>query len=595
MALPTNISFGTVIGRFMRAVIDSTDPDRDPDGIPLSGLVIRFTPSQQVFKNLTDSFGPVTIVADPIVATTGENGEVIGPDGLPGIRLVATDDPDLIPTGWTWGVSISGGNLPGAISFSMALPSNSTVDLTTVVPIPSNPGEELAAWLAAVQATEAAAAAVQSVVATNDGIMTAVAADSESAFSAQLTARIDAGSMMLAAGQIAGFEALPTRVAPNSDLSASLTPDGRTKTVLLSGQADQVYSALTLGMTQSSDSTRVKAGVASRRFEMNASGIFKADWVEAKTFAPASILQSWVWIDDPTKVTSIAIRPCSLWTRSATVFQAGWNLLRFRASEGVTTSWGTVDYVRVTVTTTAATGINVGELWVESPPKAQACFIEDRGYKTFKDFGVPPLRALNIPITWALDPATHGSSAGTPSEVITDADVAQFYADGDDISIHGYDGFPTSGKTQAQIREDSLRALAWIQDRGYLRGRQWRAAWVQNSAPNASAAQPYFAAYATPTGGASTQSWPLINKWNIARWTLHGKTNAEIDALFDTLQKTREVVFIYTHGVHDTLSGAVTHATWDYFISKCQTAVAEGWFEGTTFSKMLARSGGIVR
>ena len=400
----------------------------------------------------------------------------------------------------------------------------------------------------------------------------------------------------LLASHVATMETGPTRAPAHSDLAASLTPDGRTEFVLLTGQTDQVYTALTLGMTQSSDTTRVKAGTASRRLAVNASGIFKADWVEAKTFGPASILQAWVWIDEPEKITSIAIRPCSLWTRSAFApFTPGWNLLRFRASEGVITSWGTVDYVRITVTTTAATAINIGKVWVECPRKAQICFIEDRGYKTFKDIGLPDLRALGIPVTWALDPATHGSSAGTTSEVITDADAATFYAAGDDLSLHGYDGFPTSGKTPAEIREDSLKALAWLQERGYSRGRAWRAAWVQNSAPNHAAAQPYFAAYATPNGGSSTQSWPLVNKWNIARWTIHGKSNAAIDALFVTLQATNEIVFPYTHGVDDVLSGAVTNATWDYFVSKCSAAVAAGWLEGVTFTQLLARSGNIVR
>lgn len=163
MALPTNISFGTVTGRFIRAVVDGVDPDRDPDGIPISGMVIRFTPSATVFKNVTADPTPVTIVADPIAVTTNEDGVLVGPDGIPGVRLVATDDPDLNPTGWTWRVNISGAG--NTISFSFFLPTDATVDLTTLVPVPSNPGQGLEDWQVAVDRAELAVVTAESAAA----------------------------------------------------------------------------------------------------------------------------------------------------------------------------------------------------------------------------------------------------------------------------------------------------------------------------------------------------------------------------------------------------------------------------------------------
>ncbi|XP_068917829.1 uncharacterized protein [Tenebrio molitor] len=154
--LPSNISYGTVVGRFIRAIADGADPDRDPDGVALDGLIIRFTPSATIFKNATAEGGPVTIVADPIAVTTNADGVVVGPDGLPGVRLVATDDPDLQPTGWTWSVSITGANAP-SIDFSFPLPSDATVDLTTLIPVPASPGESLDEWILAVTQAQAAA------------------------------------------------------------------------------------------------------------------------------------------------------------------------------------------------------------------------------------------------------------------------------------------------------------------------------------------------------------------------------------------------------------------------------------------------------
>src|SRR5690606_37818846 len=132
-------------------------------------------------------------------------GFVVGPDGLKRINLLATDDEDLNPTGWTWGVAISGTGFR-ALSFNFALPSDATVDLSTVVPVPGDPGQAMQDWLAAVEATQsavlaaedardeadAAKEAAESVPVTNDGIMKAVAADPESEFSAQLNSTIGA-------------------------------------------------------------------------------------------------------------------------------------------------------------------------------------------------------------------------------------------------------------------------------------------------------------------------------------------------------------------------------------------------------------------
>ena len=84
----------------------------------------------------------------------------------------------------------------------------------------------------------------------------------------------------------------------------------------------------------------------------------------------------------------------------------------WKASAGSTTDWGAAYRVRVVTVTTAATSWNVQSVWVECTPKAQILFIEDRGYKTFIDAGLPDLRSRGIPVTWALDPALNGSNVG---------------------------------------------------------------------------------------------------------------------------------------------------------------------------------------
>lgn len=320
----------------------------------------------------------------------------------------------------------------------------------------------------------------------------------------------------------------------------------------------------------------------------------------------ASTIGLWVYVPDVTKITSIGaeiytdstLTTAKRWSRTATQAQlvTGWNLLRWSASAGLTdlSAWGTVYRTRILVTTNAATDVTVGHFWTDCPPKAQILFIEDRGYKTFKDVGLPDLRALKIPVTWALDPATHGTSAGTKSEVITDADVATFAAAGDSISFHSYAGEVTSTMTADQIRTDTLKAIRWLQQRGHA-GRMWRAAWTQNSAPEHAAAQPYVLAYATHNSQAGLSTWPPTDRWNISRWSVHGRTTTDTDTMFNNLKRTHQLLVCYTHGVHaDGLTDA-TPAEWNYFISKCEQGLNEGWLEAVTFEDLHARAGGTFR
>lgn len=118
MALPTNVGYGTVAGKF----IDST-------GSPLAGSV-AFTPSPTKFINTGASGGPVTILPKPIVATLT--------DGQFSIELVATDDPDLNPSNWTYSVEfkLEGATLP---RFDIDVPEGASIDLSEVAPVsPSN-------------------------------------------------------------------------------------------------------------------------------------------------------------------------------------------------------------------------------------------------------------------------------------------------------------------------------------------------------------------------------------------------------------------------------------------------------------------------
>lgn len=154
MALPDNINYTTVVGRFIRAVADTADAGKEPDVSPAVGLSIVFQPSVDV---VTDDAAtpPVTIVIDPITCTTDAQGYLLGPDGTAGVMLIASADEDLRPHHWTWSATITGTNYRRVSSTFMTEPG-ATIDLSTVVQVPASPGEALVQWQAAVIAAEAA-------------------------------------------------------------------------------------------------------------------------------------------------------------------------------------------------------------------------------------------------------------------------------------------------------------------------------------------------------------------------------------------------------------------------------------------------------
>lgn len=150
--LPAQVSTFKVIGRLVKSIADSGDADAEPDVVPIPGATIIFTPavSPPIIRIPTAS-PPVTMFLESITATTDVDGYLkIAADSVRGVTLMYGSDPDIMPNGWTWGVSISvGGNFPTR-SFSIAGSEGAVLDLATLIPVSSSPGVEVAAWQAAV-------------------------------------------------------------------------------------------------------------------------------------------------------------------------------------------------------------------------------------------------------------------------------------------------------------------------------------------------------------------------------------------------------------------------------------------------------------
>ena len=149
MALPLNVSYGTVIGQYIASVADGSDPDKDPDSVPLSGTV-SFIASTPYVLDTTASPNPVTIAKTEIKCPLDSEGYLCSPYASTtsalsrGVMLVATDDPDVNPVGWNWTVIYNlrtpDGTKVSLPTHSIEVPTGATVDLTSAMPVPTSGG-----------------------------------------------------------------------------------------------------------------------------------------------------------------------------------------------------------------------------------------------------------------------------------------------------------------------------------------------------------------------------------------------------------------------------------------------------------------------
>jgi hypothetical protein len=164
---PENVSYGRITGQFIFDVRDGGDPGTKPDFKAMTGTV-TFTPS---VGKVLDAGARVIIGRAPIVCPLDVEGFLCTPledeplvPAYRGVELIATDDPDLNPQGWTWTVSYdlraNGKTLRGWDSHELAVLSESEQDLVDLIPPDAAKaiGIPQANALAAAAAADAAAA-----------------------------------------------------------------------------------------------------------------------------------------------------------------------------------------------------------------------------------------------------------------------------------------------------------------------------------------------------------------------------------------------------------------------------------------------------
>lgn len=115
MALPTNLTTIEVTGRYV-----------DHNGSPVRGSV-TFDTDYYVL----DAGENVVVIEAPITVSLDATGSFA-------VDLIATDDPDMTPTGWTWKLTP---NFSGAFPLEFALPASlaPTTDITVLSPALPNP------------------------------------------------------------------------------------------------------------------------------------------------------------------------------------------------------------------------------------------------------------------------------------------------------------------------------------------------------------------------------------------------------------------------------------------------------------------------
>lgn len=397
-------------------------------------------------------------------------------------------------------------------------------------------------------------------------------------------------------------DANQVELPPNAIIRSSPGKETKDRTVsLVTGQA---YEApIATGGTIAADTENFRIGSQGWRVTTTAAttATAKFNYSPLLSFPPASTVCLWVHVPDAAAVKQITLElhypNGKKWTRTALSadLKNGWNLARFPATAGMVLAdladnWGKgMDYVRFVIVTNGAASLTIGHLFVECPAKAKLIFIEDGGYTTFLDSLYPDLVKRGLPVTWSLDPAKLGTETGENAR-ITENDVARLATENNNtMNFHGYDGAPTAAMDAAGTVADTMKAIQWLQQKGYFEDLHWRSAWVQNSAPNAAATKGILIAYATPTSAAALDTFPPIDQWNIPRIAIHGREQSYLNDLFTMLEVTHQTLIAYTHGLSETKTTDVNRATWDYFINLVDRGLSEEWLEGVTFNELLER------
>ena len=135
---PQGLGYGRVTGTLVDGLQDGSDADKAPDLEGAAGLTVVFRPTAPIIRFKGEP--PLTVLPRTVKVKVGADGVLRGEDGTPGVVLLATDGPLIDPSEWVWEVEITGRRDLDLAPFYMALPKDTTVDLSQAAPVDAQPG-----------------------------------------------------------------------------------------------------------------------------------------------------------------------------------------------------------------------------------------------------------------------------------------------------------------------------------------------------------------------------------------------------------------------------------------------------------------------
>lgn len=321
MPLPAPLTTGTVKGRFLAATVVGEDEEPRP-----AAGTVTFRPSP---LRILAADAPAVILPEPVVVQLDADGYVGGEGG---VTLVATDNDELDPVGWTWSAECDFGKF-WSYSFSFELPAGSTVDLATVSPVPGADGTPMAgarAMAAAEEAARDAALALERAEDAESQTSSALlaanqanqrAADAETAAENAALAAQNAEGAAQDAGEAAQNAADDAEAAQNAASALALIHRGRWPviTIDLAGGADPVskdtYTSGTYAITDTDGGIVHEGGIRLRGRGNSTWGYPKKPWrinfdVPTAPLGMTAVQRNWGlladWLDDSKTHSPIA-------------------------------------------------------------------------------------------------------------------------------------------------------------------------------------------------------------------------------------------------------------------------------------------------
>lgn len=305
-----------------------------------------------------------------------------------------------------------------------------------------------------------------------------------------------------------------------------------------------------------------------------------------------------VYIEDVSKLTQVQLiankEGGGSWTRTVKELKNGWNFLRYYSQEGDLSNWTNAILFRIVVygITGQPTELTICDLKAIRPDKGKIIMVNDHGYSNYKNIAHTKLKALGVPTTFALNPGRLGVPIPGASSILSQEEIDELAVDPyAEFSYHAWDPTQKASKdmTAEELKIEMAKCTHYLKNNALYPDYFWRAAFVQNLAPNHDALNEHMESYACYDESSQFDAFPFKSSYGINRKQIHNIPNASVDTFFDILEKTHCLVVFYTHDISDDGGIHMTNAELDYFVNHVKNGIDNNWLEGTTYARLRHR------